>query len=245
MTNRPGASRTPLYGNFRWLAFVPMLLCALTVITMPSMQAQTLHVLYALNYLPAGGGLSGLTLDRAGNLYGSTIDGTTESIFELRHDRSSWLFQPLYFFHSQNDGHAPFAPVIFGPDGALYGTTNQGGYGGYDGKGTVFSVRPSPNPCGSVVCLGNETRVYWFGVFDNIYDGYNPFSGPLIFDPAGNIYGTTLNGGLYGQGTAYELVKSQNGCGVPGDSCTSRDEANWYERSLAWHEGRNIRRNRL
>ena len=210
MTNRPGASRTPLYGNFRWLAFVPMLLCAMAVIATPSMQAQTLHVLYTLPY-PPGGASSGVILDQAGNLYGTTYYGSPETVFELRHEHTSWVFEPLYYFQLQNDGHAPFAPVVFGPDGALYGTTIQGGYGGYLGKGTVFSVQPSPNPCGTVVCLQNENRIHWFGGFDNIYDGSNPFTGPLIFDPAGNIYGTTLNGGLYGQGTAYQLVKTQNG----------------------------------
>jgi hypothetical protein len=42
-----------------------------------------------------------------------------------------------------------------------------------------------------------------------------------------------------------EHAKAGDNDGVPGDSCTSRDEANWYERSLAWHEERNIRRSRL
>ncbi len=214
MTNRPGTSRTTLYGNFRLLAFAPALLCAMAVIATPSMQAQTLHVLYALTDR-VGGVLSGLTLDRAGNLYGTTYYGSPESVFELRHERSSWLFQPLYYFHPQNDGHAPFAPVIFGPDGALYGTTIQGGelpfcYYQLGPCGTVYSVQPSPDPCGSTVCLWNETRIHWFGAERAIGDGYNP-GGPLIFDPTGNIYGTTDFGGAYGQGTAYQLVKTQNG----------------------------------
>ncbi len=199
MTMYSGTSRTSLYSTFRWLAFVPALLCAMAVIATPSMQAQTLHVLYALTDR-VGGVLSGLTLDRAGNLYGTTYYGSPESVFELRHERSSWLFQPLYYFHPQNDGHAPFAPVIFGPDGALYGTTIQGGelpfcYYQLGPCGTVFSVQPSPNPCGSTVCLWNETRVHWIGGFQNSNDGSSPFSGPLIFDSAGNIYGTTDFGG--------------------------------------------------
>jgi hypothetical protein len=210
MTNRPGTSRKAMHSNFRSLAVVPALLCALTVIAMQSMQAQTLHVLYTLTNPPGGAFSFGLTLDQAGNLYGTTYYGNPETVFELRHVHSSWVFQPLYKFLPQNDGHAPFFPVIFGPDGALYGTTIQGGYYGFLGQGTVFRVQPSPDPCARTFCLWNETPVHWFGGFHNTTDGYLPY-GPLIFDPAGNIYGTTVHGGLYGQGTAYQLVKTQNG----------------------------------
>jgi len=48
-------------------------------------------------------------------------------------------------------------------------------------------------------------------VLNGVGDGYNPGTGPVIFDPTGNIYGTTNLGGLHGQGTAYQLVKTQNG----------------------------------
>ena len=216
MRNLGETSRKNLYFRFRLLAFTLALLCALTVIGMPSLQAQTLHVLYALTDRP-GGDLSGLTLDQAGNLYGTTYYGpSVESVFELRHEDSSWLFQPIYYFHAQNDGHAPFAPVVFGPDGALYGTTIQGGelpfcYFELGPCGTVYSVQPPPGPCGSAICFWNETRIYWFGVFNGVGDGYNPGTGPVIFDPTGNIYGTTNLGGLHGDGTAYQLVKTQNG----------------------------------
>jgi len=216
MPNRLGTLRVAVGGNNRWLAFALALLCALAVIATPSMQAQTLHVLYALTDRP-GGDLSGLTLDRAGNLYGTTYYGpSVESVFELRHEGSSWLFQPLYYFQPHHDGHAPFAPVVFGPDGALYGTTIQGGelqicYYQLGPCGTVYSVQPPPDPCGGTACLWNETRIYWFGALDAVNDGYNPGSGPLIFDSTGNIYGTTNLGGLHGQGTAYQMVKTQNG----------------------------------
>jgi hypothetical protein len=214
MTNRPGTSRTALCSNFRLLAFGPALLCALTAIAMPSMQAQTLHVLYALTDTPGGANPTRLTFDGAGNLYGATSGGPTNGgVFELRHEGSSWIFQPLYNFQPHNDGIAP-GPVVFGPDGALYGTTDEGGlpcYYQFAQCGTVYSLRPSPDPCGSAICLWNETRIHWFGAFDNISDGSNPGYGPLIFDPTGNIYGTTIFGGLHGQGTAFQLVKTQNG----------------------------------
>jgi hypothetical protein len=208
MRNRPGILRNALRSRIRLLAFTPALLCAMAVIATPFAQAQTLHVLYALTDQP-GGNLTGLVLDQAGNLYGTTSNGSVESVFELKHEHSSWLFQPRYYFHPQNDGRGPYAPVVFGPEGALYGTTIQGGNYGY--LGTVYSVQPSADSCESALCLWDETRIYWFGGSNNIHDGSDPFTGPLIFDPAGNIYGTTLDGGLYGEGTAYQLVKTQNG----------------------------------
>ncbi len=208
MTNRPASITKTLRSHFRLLAFVAALFCALTVIATPSMQAQTLHVLFTNSY-PPGGDLSGITLDTAGNLYGTIYYGTPESVFELKRDSPNWVFQPLYYFHYLNDGHAPYAPLVFGPDGALYGTTIQGGYYGYLGEGTVFSVRPSHNPCESTICLGSEIPVYWFGGAKNANDGY--FPNEVMFDSSGNLYGTTLHGGRYQLGTAYELTPTQNG----------------------------------
>jgi hypothetical protein len=214
MTNRLGTSRTALCGNFRLLAFAPALLCALTVIAMPAMQAQTLQILHVISDSPASvQDYGGVTLDSAGNLYG-TFALNAGSVWELKREHSSWIFQPLYYFQPHNDGSSPEATVVFGPDGALYGTTYAGGYSCYVGSdqcGTVFSVRPSPNPCVSVICLWNETRVYWFGTLGVSGDGSFPGYGRLIFDSAGNIYGTTQDGGFYGEGTVFELVKTANG----------------------------------
>ena len=208
MMNRTETPTKIMRSNVRLLTFGSALFCALAVFAMPSMQAQTLNVLFTNSY-PPGGDLSGIALDTAGNLYGTIYYGTPESVFELKRDSPNWVLQPLYDFHDLNDGHAPYAPLVFGPDGALYGTTIQGGYNGYLGDGTVFSVRPSSHPCESVICLGSETRVYWFGGSENSLDGY--FPNEIMFDAAGNIYGTTLYGGRYGLGTAYELTPTQNG----------------------------------
>ena len=60
----------------------------------------------------------------------------------------------------------------------------------------------------------------------------------------GNPSQVCVNDYNYGS-TCPGTLRTTTNTGVPGDSCTSRDEANWYERSLAWHEERNIRRNRL
>jgi uncharacterized repeat protein (TIGR03803 family) len=215
MTTRPEASRTTLFGNFWLRTFAPALLCATASIAMPSSQAQTLRVLYPLSDTPAGvNSYGGVTLDAAGNLYGMMGVGSDGSVWELKHELSSWIFQPLYYFKPQDDGRNPEDTVVFGPDGALYGTTYAGGYSCFVGShecGTVFSVRSSPNPCGSAICLWNETRVHWFGGLGSFFDGSFPGYGRLIFDSAGNIYGTTEDGGSYGQGAVFELVNTGNG----------------------------------
>ena len=209
MTNRLGSSGAALYSNFRLAAFVLALLCALTVIAMPSIQAQTLHVLHAFtNGVDGAYPFSGVTLDREGNVYGTTNSPISNSgVYELMRHNSGWIFKPLYRFHPQNDGQGPIAPVVFGPDGALYGTTAAGGD---RNSGTVYSLRLSPVTCESSICLLKETHVYWFGG-DEPNDGLEPGSGPLVFDSAGSIYGTTLSGGAYNSGTAFQLVRTQSG----------------------------------
>jgi hypothetical protein len=90
MTNRLGTPRKAMYSNLRWLAFVPALLCAMAISATPVMHAQTLHVLYTLTYPPGGNFSFGLTLDQAGNLYGTTYYGSPETVFELRHSSTRW-----------------------------------------------------------------------------------------------------------------------------------------------------------
>ncbi len=179
------------------------------MMAMQSTQAQTLHILHAFtNGADGGYPFSGVTLDRDGNIYGTTASPITNSgVYELIRQNSGWIFKPLYRFQAQDDGQGPTAPVVFGPDGALYGTTAGGGY---RNGGTVYSLRPSLEVCLSAIRLLNETRVYWFGG-DEPNDGLEPGSGPLVFDSAGSMYGTTLNGGPYNSGTVFELFRTQNG----------------------------------
>jgi uncharacterized repeat protein (TIGR03803 family) len=100
----------------------------------------------------------------------------------------------LYNFTNANgDGRAPQAGLIADSQGNFYGTTSFGGDSGI--YGTVFEI--SPNGNGG----WNETVLYAFSGAD----GEAPY-GPLIFDSAGNLYGTTLLGGVYNQGTVFELT---------------------------------------
>lgn len=214
MTSRPQAPGTVLWSNFQLLACAPALLCALTMIMMPSAQAQTLTVLHAFTNGSDGAyPESSLTMDRAGNLYGTTYGHTYGGVYELIRKNSNWLFKPLYNFQAQHDGQSPEAPVVFGPDGKLYGTTSSGGNTCFGAEcGTVFDLQPPPHICGNPLCPWTEMPAYWFGG-DQLHDGYKPGNGPLIFDSAGNIYGTTGDGGLSGNGTAFQLFRTENGWG--------------------------------
>ena len=100
----------------------------------------------------------------------------------------------LYFFTGAVDGGQPYGNLIFNASGNLYGTTSVGGS---KSQGTVFEL--SPRAGGGWM----ETTLYSFGSGNNI-DGQNP-DGGLIFDSAGNLYGTTSNGGLFNVGTVFEL----------------------------------------
>ncbi len=130
----------------------------LTLLVVMSAHAQTLAVLHSFT-----GGMdgalpqTGLTLDRGGNLYGTTYGGGFGSgtIFRMTHHGSSWTLSPLFSFN-RTDGYGPQSSLIFGPDGALYGTTSGGGQ---HGDGTVFALRPEQSVCERPPGLANANPV--------------------------------------------------------------------------------------
>jgi uncharacterized repeat protein (TIGR03803 family) len=103
----------------------------------------------------------------------------------------------LYNFTGSPDGAVPESPLIADGAGNFYGTTL---YGGDKDLGTVYEL--SPNGSGG----WNETVIH---SFTGREDGEYPASSPLMFDGAGNLYGTTYYGGSsgcgYGCGVVYEL----------------------------------------
>jgi len=184
-----------------------LVLCVL-LLSLPA-NAQTETILYAF---PGGDGngwgpVSNLTSDGAGNFYGTTVFGGIPSeqggygtVYELSPNGSGgWTETALYDFCSVpncTDGGNPFGPVIFDSKGNLYGTTYGAGAYGY---GVVFELSP-------VGTSWSETVLHSFA---GGADGGFPECG-LIFDPAGNLYGSTLN--YYGlSGTIFELSPSGNG----------------------------------
>jgi uncharacterized repeat protein (TIGR03803 family) len=107
------------------------------------------------------------------------------------------------FTFNGTDGNVPESGVVFGPDGALYGTTT---YGGSGGVGVVYSLRPAATACKTALCPWTETVLYQF-------TGGNDGGGPsgLTCDYAGNLYGTTPGGGAFGGGTVFKLTPSNGG----------------------------------
>jgi uncharacterized repeat protein (TIGR03803 family) len=83
----------------------------------------------------------------------------------------------------------------------LYGTTSAGGS---NGQGTIFNLRPPATICHSTVCPWTETIIHNF----TGTDGGAPQFGDLVFDAAGDIYGTASAGGAQGQGVVFELTPS-------------------------------------
>src|SRR4051812_7871945 len=158
---------------------------------------------------------AGLTIDAGGKLYGTTFQGGSAdygTVFRLSRAGTGWVLNMLYSFQGPSDGVHPAARVVFGPDGALYGTTSQGGDMECDilGCGTVFRLQPPPTTCKTVVCTWTKTTIHVFEGRSHGFDGRVPV-GDLIFDSAGNMYGVTEHGGQYDYGMVYQLTRSGGG----------------------------------
>jgi uncharacterized repeat protein (TIGR03803 family) len=143
--------------------------------------------------------LASLTSDGHGNLYGTTLYGGNPTdmgtVYTVRSDGTG--FRRLHtFFGGSNDGLQPEASLILDGSGNLYGTTFQGGS---SNAGTVFTLR---------------TDGAGFQVLHSFVGGPNDGRGPyasLILDSAGNLYGTTFNGGPSDFGTVYSLRADGSG----------------------------------
>jgi uncharacterized repeat protein (TIGR03803 family) len=145
-----------------------------------------------------------LIFDGSGNLYGTTNAGGTTgvgTVFELTPaGGGSWTETVLYDFgNTSTDGYQPLDDLIFDASGNLYGTTSGGGTYGY---GTVFELTPTTSGTWS------ETVLHSFN--HDGTDGYYPLAG-LIFDTAGNLYGTTYYGSANSNGTVFELTPATGG----------------------------------
>jgi uncharacterized repeat protein (TIGR03803 family) len=162
----------------------------------------------------AAGSDASLIADAAGNLYGTTLFGGSSitcvdygeigcgSVFMLSHSSTGWTRTVLYGFTGGTDGALPFDRLTFDSAGNLYGTTEWGGNltACTNGCGTVFKL--SPNGDGT----WTESVIY---AFTNGADGGGT-QAPVVFDAAGNLYGTTPFT-IPGQGGIFELSPTGTG----------------------------------
>jgi uncharacterized repeat protein (TIGR03803 family) len=191
------------------------IISALTIVLGQVLLAQTFTVLHNFTLGEDGGvPVAGLARDAAGNLYGTATQGGSGgvgTVFRLTTRNSQWVFTSMYGFKGGLDGSDPYAPVVIGPNGSLYGTTVTGGEqdcnGSRGGCGTVFNLRPAAHATGNVMGGYNENVLH---AFPGGTDPANPFS-DVIFDPSGNMYGTTYIGGTDNAGTVYQLTPSDTG----------------------------------
>jgi uncharacterized repeat protein (TIGR03803 family) len=86
--------------------------------------------------------MSGLAMDAAGNIYGTTVVGgpyQKGTVFKLTPSNGSWTYTALHDFTGGSDGGNPLSNVVFDASGNLYGTASSGG--NY-GDGVVWEITP-------------------------------------------------------------------------------------------------------
>jgi uncharacterized repeat protein (TIGR03803 family) len=162
-------------------------------------------VLHSFNGGDGANPYAGLIIDKLGHLYGTTLDlGDVSAcpntdgcgtVFELSESSTGWRETVLHSFNG-SDGANPYAGLVMGNSGSLYGTTYSGGQ---YGLGTAFELSKTGSGW-------QQTALYSF----NGSDGANPWAG-LVIDKSGNLYGTTFWGGQYDDGTVFELSETSTG----------------------------------
>jgi len=143
----------------------------------------------------------GVVLDNNGNLYGTTVAGGSGGdctgdgcgvVYELTRSGGTWSQSVLYNFTGGDDGFGPGGGVVFDKSGNLYGTTPDGG--AYS-QGVVYQLSAN----------GGQRQQTVIHPFTGGADGGVGSLGSLLIDNAGNLYGVTELGGIYGAGVAFKL----------------------------------------
>jgi uncharacterized repeat protein (TIGR03803 family) len=161
----------------------------------------------------AGYPYAGVVFDKAGNIYGTTSAGGSNmdgAVYRIAPDGTETI---LANFDGTSTGYTPWAPLVFGEDGSLYGTTSAGGQGG---RGGVFSLATDGSGFGPLAFFDASAggRSYaplllrggvLFGTAGSAMFQFNPATSTalplvalgegsrsgLVADARGNLYGTT------------------------------------------------------
>jgi uncharacterized repeat protein (TIGR03803 family) len=142
----------------------------------------------------------GVTLDRAGNIYGTTVAGGSGGI--CSGDGCGVAFQltskgetVLHSFTGGKDGFGPGNALVIGKTGNIYGTTPDGGA---HSSGTIYELSH----------VHGQWQEKVIHAFTGGADGGVGSLGPLLLDSAGNLYGVTEVGGAHGAGTAFKMSRT-------------------------------------
>ena len=140
----------------------------------------------------------GLVVDSAGNLFGETIQGggtnVMGTVFEIAKGSSGYGAPVTIAAFTGANGANPRGGLLLDAAGNLFGETSAGGAAA---NGTVFELVKGTGGYGAPVTLAS-------------FDGVNQISprAGLIADAAGDLFGTTFNGGPLNDGSVFELVKT-------------------------------------
>ena len=140
-----------------------------------------------------------LISDSAGNLYGTTYGDRSHygTVFQLTPGSGSWTKNVLHSFAGGVDGRNPVVGLVRDQAGNLYGTAP---IGGASSSGVVFQLTPGSGGW-------TENVIY---TFTGGADGAEPYAS-LVLDQAGNLYGTTSQGGATGNGVVFQLTPGSGG----------------------------------
>jgi uncharacterized repeat protein (TIGR03803 family) len=162
----------------------------------------TFTMLHSLDSTDGANPESALVQATNGDLYGTTSQGGTNKFGTIFKITPAGVFTSLSSFCAQThcpDGALPYAGLVQGTDGNLYGITWSDGA---DGVGTLFRITPA----------GAMTTLSSFNVGNS--------NGGLVQGTDGDFYGTTFDGGLSGNGAVFSLsmalkpfAKAQPGVG--------------------------------
>jgi len=191
---------------------VLLLACLMTGFFGIRAAAQTFSVLHMFNGGGHDGALpySGVTLDAAGNLYGTTYYGGNEGwgvVYKLARTGDHWAVTVINDFAASGGGNAPIGGVVFGANGTLYGTTTGHVYCEM-GCGAVFSLRPASSSGRTPAAPWVLTPIHYF---TGGPDGGVPLYGNLAVDASGNIFGTTSTGGTNSAGVVFQFEPAGQG----------------------------------
>ena len=141
----------------------------------------TMTLLHSFNFTDGYGPRGGLTLGLDGNFYGTTYQGGAHSAGEVFQISPSGTLAVIYSFANGTDSAYPFTPPVPASDGNLYGTTTSSA-----GR-TVYKITTA-------------------GVLTTLASLPAESDGALTFGVDGKLYGTTLYGGTFNAGTAFQVT---------------------------------------